>query len=114
MEYIKQLEERIKKLEDFIATIKITDETTIRIEGANGINVTAQPGSQFYVEGSDLLFQNCMPGEINIEDGCEVTFDKCDAGAIITTDIEDAESKVDDLEGRLEDIIARIDETNKK
>jgi hypothetical protein len=85
MEYIKQLEERIEKLE------KIIDSITIG-------------------EGKDISLSNCPISNVYVSEGCNLSFANCPVGSVLSDDIEDAEGRIDELEARLEDIISQIDE----
>ena len=48
-------------------------------------------------------------GDIKLGDNCNITLNSCPVGGVIS-DIEGAESRVDDLENRIEDILNDIDE----
>lgn len=85
MEYIRQLEERIEKLEKFIDSITIGDE-------------------------KDISLKNCPIGNVYVSEGCNLSFDSCSIGSILTDDIEDAEDRIDELEDRIQDILSQIDE----
>lgn len=78
-EKIKNLEERIKRLEDIIN--KIT-----------------------FNEAKEIVFTSCSIGEIMLGNDCKLNFQHCPVGSVIDTDIDDAESHIDDLESRLIDI----------
>jgi hypothetical protein len=85
MEYIRQLEERIEKLEKFIDSITVG-------------------------EGKDIFLNNCPISDIYVSEGCNMSFDNCPIGSVFPNDIDDAEGRIDDLEDRLQDIIFQIDE----
>lgn len=84
-EYVKQLEERVQKLE------KLFDDIIIG-------------------EGNNIVFQDCHLGDITIGEGCNLSFNDCSIGSCIEADIDDAECRIDDLEDRLQDIISQIED----
>ena len=84
-EYIKSLEERIEKLEKLFEHLCIN-------------------------QCKEITLTKCPLGDIKLGDNCNITLNSCPVGGVIS-DIEDAESRVDDLEGRIEDILVDIDET---
>jgi hypothetical protein len=85
VEYIRQLEERIEKLENFIGSITVG-------------------------EGKDIFLKNCPIGNVYVSEGCNMSFDNCSIGSVLPDDINDAEGRIDELEDRLQDIIFQIDE----
>lgn len=89
MEYIRQLEERIEKLEKFIDSITIG-------------------------EGKDILLRNCPLANVYVSEGCNLSFDNCSIGSVLSDDLEDAEDRIDELEGRLQDIISQMDDVESR
>lgn len=83
-EYIKSLEERIEKLEKLFEHLCID-------------------------QCKEIALTKCSLGDIKLGDNCNITLKNCPVGGVIS-DIEDAESRVDDLENRIEDILNDIDE----
>lgn len=70
---IKNLEERIKTLEDKLNKIAFN-------------------------EAKEVILTSCPIGEIVLGDSCKLDFQHCPVGSVIDTDIDDAESRLDDLE----------------
>ena len=103
MEYIKQLEERVERLESIIMKITIA-------------------------EGNDISFNGCPLADIYVPEGCNLSFNNCPIGSVMPGDVEDAEDKIVELESyledaedkivelesRLEDIVEHIDDIDKK
>ena len=85
IEYIKQLEERVEKLEKIIGNITIS-------------------------EGQIVTFNDCPIGNINASEGCNLSLNDCPIGTVIPTDIGDAEDRIDDLEDRLHNIMDQMDD----
>lgn len=85
MEYIKQLEERVERLEKFISSITIG-------------------------EGQNISFNNCSLSDIYVSEGCNLSFYNCPIGTVIPNDIDDAEDRIDELEDRLQNIVEQIDD----
>lgn len=85
MEYIKQLEERVERLEKFISSITIG-------------------------EGQNISFNNCCSSDIYVSEGCNPSFYNCSIGTVIPNDIDEAEVRIDELEGRLQNIVEQIDD----
>ena len=83
-EYIKSLEERIEKLEKLFEHLCID-------------------------QCKEIALTKCSLGDIKLGDNCNITLNSCPVGGVIS-DIEGAESRVDDLENRIEDILNDIDE----
>lgn len=83
-EYIKSLEERVEKLE------KLFEHFCMN-------------------QCKEITITNCPLGDIRLGDHCNITLNECPVGGVVS-DIEDAESRVDDLENRVEDILADIDQ----
>lgn len=90
MEYIRQLEERIEKLENFIER-----------------NITIG-------EGKEISLKNCPIGDVYVAEGCNLSFDGCPVGSVLLDDMDDAECRLDDLEDRLQDILSQIDEAESR
>lgn len=80
-EYIKNLEERIEKLE------KIFDHLCNQCK--------------------EITLTKCSLGDIKLGNDCNITLNSCPVGGVIS-DIEGAESRADDLECRIDDIECRI------
>lgn len=89
MEYIKQLEERVERLEKFISNITIG-------------------------EGQNISFNDCTLSDIYVSEGCDLSFNDCSIGIVIPKDIDDAEDRIDELEGRLQNIVDQIDDIEKE
>lgn len=89
MEYIKQLEERVERLEKFISRITIG-------------------------EGQNISFNDCSLGDISVSEGCNLSFNDCPIGTVIPRDIDEAEDRIEDLEDRLENILSQIDDIENK
>lgn len=85
MEYMKQLEERISKLENFISNITIG-------------------------EGQNISFNDCPLADIHVSEGCNLSFNDCPIGTVIPKDIDDAEDRIVELEDRLQNIVDHIDD----
>lgn len=85
MEYIRQLEERIEKLEKFIERITIGEE-------------------------KNISFRNCPIGDVYVSEGCNLSFDGCSIGSVLPDDIDDAEERLDELDSRLQDMMSQIDD----
>ena len=85
MEYIKQLEERIEKLEKFISNITMGEE-------------------------QNISFNDCTLADIYISEGCNLSFNDCPIGTVIPNDIDDAEDRIDELEDRLQNIVDQMDD----
>lgn len=84
MEYIKRLEERVERLENFIGKMTI---------------------------GEGLIsFNDCTLADIYVSDGCNLSFSDCPVGTVIPSDIDDAEDRIEDLEERLQNIVEQIDD----
>ena len=89
MEYIKQIEERVERLEKFISNITIGD-------------------------GQNISFNNCSLSDIYVSEGCNLSFYNCSIGTVIPKDIDDAEARIDELEDRLQNIAEQIDDIENK
>ena len=89
MEYIKQLEERVERLEKFISKIIIG-------------------------EGQNISFNDCTLCDIYVSEECNLSFNDCPIGTVIPKDIDDAEDRIDDLEDKLNNILEQIDDVENK
>lgn len=89
MEYMKQLEERVERLEKFISRISIG-------------------------EGQNISFNNCTLCDIYMSEGCNLSFNDCSIGTVMPRDIDEAEDRIEDLEDRLENIVSQIDDIENK
>lgn len=89
MEYIKQLEERVERLEKFISRITIGEE-------------------------KNISFNNCPLSDIYVSEGCSLSFNDCPIGTVIPRDIDDSEDRIEDLEDRLQNIVRQIDDIENK
>lgn len=89
LEYIRQLEQRILELEQFI----------------NNIN---------FGKKNDIHIANCPIAAINIGEGCNLSFNGSSVGSVMQGDIDDAENRVDDLECRIEDIKCLINDAEQQ
>ena len=85
MEYIKQLEERIEKLEKFISNITIGEK-------------------------QNISFNDCALADIYVSEGCNLSFNECSIGTVIPKDIDDAEDRIYELEDRLQNIVDQMDD----
>ena len=45
---------------------------------------------------------------------CTLNFDKCTIGAVLDSDLEDAEERLDDLECRLDDLNSQMDDIDNR
>ena len=84
-----ELEERIKALEEKLNSISF-----------NG--------------AKEIKMQNCLVTDIQTGNDCRLEFEKCAVGAVIDSNIDDAEDRLDELECRLDDINAAINEAESK
>ena len=89
MEYIKQLEERVERLESILSKI------------------TIEKGNNVSIVGGSLA-------DIYLSEGCNLSFNNCSIGSVMPGDIDDAEDRIVALESRLEDIVDQIDDIDNK
>lgn len=86
---IKNLEERIKTLEDKLNKIAFN-------------------------EAKEVILTSCPIGDIVLGDGCNLNFQHCPIGSVIDKDLDEAESRLDELECRIDDMNSKIDETESR
>ena len=83
-EKIEELEQRVKRLEDMLDNICLT-------------------------QAQNVTFENSSFADVKIGGSCQVDFERCSVGAVIGEDIEDAEDRLDELEARIEEAFDRLD-----
>lgn len=86
-EQVKQLEERVAKLENLLSHFNFSELKELNINASS-------------------------IGNMQVGNGCELKISSSSIGGIFSEDVDDAEERLEDLESRIEELNGEIEELN--
>ena len=104
---MEALEERISCLEKKLNTIAFGENKEISFNDCRIENMEAGPSCSITCNSTPI-------GDIGLGNDCTLNFDKCTIGAVLDSDLEDAEERLDDLECRLDDLNSQMDDIDNR